>query len=114
VKYASNGQFTILSTTGNIVLPSDWGTPNVAGGGADYDIFCSYVDVPPVFAPVHIEPDGPPVNTWLSLSVDREWTISATTIGDDFESNFTISIRDASTLTVLDTSDVLMLVSKTA
>ena len=45
------------------------------------------------------------LNTWQNLSVDRAWHLKST---GDAQTNLSVSIRDASSLTILDTASITL------
>ena len=85
------------SGQGNLILtvPNWWtGAPDV-GIGSNYEIRATVA--------LGDTPTSGSLNTWLSLSVDRTWGLTRTVTGTS-SCQLTIEIRDANTLTVLDTA----------
>lgn len=94
--YYNNSNFSYTAVTG------EWYDPLTVGIGGDYDIRAVLVSQSGTATRT-----GPTLSTWHSLATTRHWYIQTNSLG--FKSwVLDISIRDATTLTVLDTARYTM------
>lgn len=94
----NEGDLTVAGSPAPPLDPDEWNRIRGAGTGDTYEAFAA-----PVSGPV---PTGSPVSTWLSLSLDREWT--NITLGS---SVFDLSIRDAASQVVLTTGRITLTIT---
>lgn len=96
--YGYNGTFG----SGNGTYSGEWLPGNKNSG--DYEVYATFTEDDPVLFPG--SPTGASLNTWLSLSTTRTWTLAVN--GADKSGNLYISIRNASDGVVLDTASISM------
>lgn len=95
--FGSTGILTRKNGASWSAINQQWWTNNPESIGADYDIRATLVS--------GTTPSGPTLGstTWHSLSSTREWSLTRSTVGIT-SCSISVSIRDATTLTVLDTA----------
>lgn len=90
--YFNNINFSYTAVTG------EWYDPTTTGIGSDYDIRATLVSQSGIATR-----SGPTLGTWWALSTARSWYIQTNSLG--FKSwVLDIDIRDATTLTIIDTA----------
>jgi len=90
----SNGQAYRTNLSGTVIsILGEW---LVTGAASDYEVYASWVGSP-------IGVTGP-TGSWVSLGVDREWTLSAT--NTYYTADLSVQIRLASNSVVIDTATI--------
>ena len=94
-RFKSDGSADLQrSASGSWYATDPWGLPVTTGVGSGYDIRATLNS--------GTSPSGSAVGSWLNLATTRYWQLVETGIGTK-ACNLTIEIRDAVSLTLLDT-----------
>ena len=97
VVYQLRSDGTVYGTlAGSTSYLEDWITPTSAAG-ADYEAYVTYTG----------DAIGGTTSSWITLDSNRQWSLTQASEGAA-EAVLTVQIRDANTLTVLDTATVTL------